>query len=62
MASHHNPKLARCPKAGKRRFRDQQEAINALHHAVTARHRAEVDGATTGHRERRAYRCPSCRG
>lgn len=62
MASHQHRKLTRCPEGGKRRFRDQHEAIDALHHAVSARHRAEVDGATTGHRECRAYACPSRRG
>lgn len=62
MASRSYRKLTRCPRSGKLRYRDQPEAINALHHAVTARHRAEVDGVETGHRECRAYACPACRG
>lgn len=31
MASHARRNLARCPKGGKRRFRDQSEAVDALH-------------------------------
>ena len=62
MASHHNPKLARCPKAGKRRFRDQHEAVRALHRAAVARQYAAADESETNRHECRAYRCPSCRG
>lgn len=52
--------LARCSASGKIQFRDHAEAIQALHHAETARARAEVDGATTTMFAVRAYECDEC--
>ena len=47
---------------GKVRFRDHEEAVEALHHATEARHRCELDGVTTTHRAVRDYYCPRCHG
>lgn len=46
----------------KMRFRDHDEAVEALHHAAVARRRCETDGVTTTHREVRAYECARCHG
>lgn len=51
--------LTRCPITGKRRFRDHEEAVEALQKARNARKRA--DGPTR-RQERRAYECHICRG
>lgn len=45
---------------GKRPYRDHEQAIDALHRAETARHRAESRGHATRRRETRAYECPIC--
>ena len=62
MASHARRNLTRCPEGGKRRFRDQAEAVDALHSAVAARRAAILDGLASTRGECRAYLCPSCRG
>lgn len=54
--------LSRCPNCNKVRFRDKQEALDAVHAAVTNRRFAEVDGSSTARQERRAYPCSSCHG
>lgn len=54
--------LDRCSTSGKLRFRDKQEALNAVHAALVSRQFAEVDGSTTTRQERRAYSCASCHG
>lgn len=52
--------LARCSSSGKIQFRDHAEAVQALHHAETARARAQVDGARTTLFAVRAYECDDC--
>lgn len=44
------------------RFRDHEEAIEALHRAVTVRRRCEVDGVATSHLAVRDYYCSGCGG
>lgn len=62
MASQHHRNLARCPRGGKRRFRDQLEAVAALHSAQVARQYAAASSVATTRHECRAYRCSVCRG
>jgi hypothetical protein len=47
---------------GKVRFRDHEEAVEALHRANFARRRCVEDGATTTHGAVRTYYCPRCSG
>jgi hypothetical protein len=47
---------------GKVRFRDHEEAVEALHRADCARSRSVADGATSTHRAVRTYYCPRCGG
>ena len=62
MASHARRHLARCPGGGKRRFRDQTEAVEALHRAVAARRLANRERTETRRQECRAYPCRACQG
>jgi len=64
MASHARRHLTRCPVGGKRRFRDETEAVEALHRAVAAPARglANRERTTTRRRECRAYPCRVCQG
>lgn len=59
---HRRASLRDCQHTGKRRFRDHQEAVVALHKAVAARARADAHDVVTARRERRAYFCASCNG
>lgn len=52
----------RCSGCMKRRFRDHAEAIDALHRACDARHRAALDDVSTMRREIRTYECDACKG
>jgi hypothetical protein len=47
---------------GKIRYRDKQEAIEALHRAENTRKFSEQDGLATRRNEKRVYKCPSCAG
>ncbi len=44
------------------RFRDHEQAVEALHRAVNYRHFAEIDGTQTKRLERRSYACKFCKG
>jgi hypothetical protein len=47
----------------KRRFRDLEEALEALHQIERFRYFVgESEMADSGRRENRAYKCPACRG
>lgn len=52
----------RCVPTGKRRFRDHDEAVAALHSACNSRTAAAHCGTTTRRRETRAYQCGACNG
>lgn len=47
---------------GKIRYRDKQEAIEALHRAENTRKFSEQDGLATRRNEKRVYKCPTCAG
>lgn len=49
-------------ETGKVRFRDRQEAIEALHRAENLRKFSEQDGLATRRNEKRIYKCPLCAG
>lgn len=51
-----------CPQTGKRRFRDHAHAVEALHRAQGARHRADLDEVASRRQERRTYSCVDCNG
>jgi hypothetical protein len=51
-----------CRVSGKRRFRDDAEAKQALHRATAARHFAADAGVPCHRRECRYYTCEHCHG
>lgn len=61
MAKKNSKKKLECP-SGKRRFRDHRQAVDALHGAVAARHRAKHDHVETTHAAVRTYPCSMCKG
>ena len=44
------------------RFRDHEQAVEALHRAANHRHFAELDGTNTRRQECRVYECKLCKG
>ena len=54
--------LTVCATTGKKRFRDHDEAIGALHCASNGRRRSESEGTSSRRQEKRTYECNSCHG
>lgn len=54
--------LQKCPASDKTRYRDQREAVRALHSCVNARHRAADRGTESRRNECRTYYCDDCHG
>ena len=52
----------RCPVAGKRRFRDHREAIDALHSVLNLRQRQVESVGFSRRQEKRVYLCHLCTG
>lgn len=50
-----------CPVTGKVRWRDHEEAIQALHVAMNAKATARSYGVESRRNECRVYVCPACR-
>lgn len=51
-----------CPMSGKVRFRDHEEAVEAIKAAATQRQWHAAEGTETRRRECRTYRCEVCKG
>jgi hypothetical protein len=48
--------------SGKVRFRDHEQAVDALHRSANRRHFADQDGRQTRRQEIRSYNCKFCKG
>lgn len=59
VGRHHPPV---CPTSRKIRYRDHQQASDALSSARWRRRLDELDGIESKRNETRAYKCPDCSG
>ena len=55
-------RLPTCPTTGKLRYRDHDQARDALGSTTERRLRAESEGLTSNRREIRTYKCSFCAG